>query len=168
MLGSFKYGNFLLEKRPPHCPVMAGIVRLANPATSRQTGSIMNALRSPPGLRAVAVLIVFCAQTVEGQWSRSIKDLPPPPPESSATPGSLPAAEFGVPFGLDDSKRQSWNPLQRDLLFAELEKELLAKHYDKLIDLVISLSSRRVGDGQPSFCGFAGKLTQGRMNGSWL
>ncbi len=86
-------------------------------------------------MRAVAVLIVFCAQTVEGQWSRSIKDLPPPPPESSATPGSLPAAEFGVPFGLDDSKRQSWNPLQRDLLFAELEKELLAKHYDKLIGL---------------------------------
>lgn len=96
----------------------------------------MSEWKSGRVLCAAVVLILLGARSVEGKTSRHPdKGLPTVPPDRSATPGPLPTAAFDTSFELGDSKTRIRNPLQRNLVTGELESELRANHYDKVIDL---------------------------------
>ncbi len=82
------------------------------------------------------MLIFLLPPEGQSQGARQqYKALPTVPPDPSATPGSLPAGDFNASVGLGNSQTHTLNPLQRDLVTVEIENELRAKHFDKVIDL---------------------------------
>jgi tetratricopeptide (TPR) repeat protein len=85
-------------------------------------------------ISAAVAAALMLAHPVGAQLKDLFKPLPPAPESNLANPKSLTGREPETHFGLGDPETRLWFSLEQDIFFTELESDLEARNFDKLIE----------------------------------